>query len=117
MLRLILTLAVDVAIAYLLVNFTKRLLILVPSGLVLGAIVPFAVNLALHLIFPDLISSNEAVLGAAASILWNPLVCLGAMWVYRRQGTASETPVDGVAVEKREAERLQRERNAELWKQ
>ena len=117
MLRLFLIFAVDAAIAYLLVKTTKRLLILVPSALVLGAVVPFVVNLGFHLVLPHLISANAVVLGAAASILWSPLVCLWAVWAYRRQATASSPPVDSEAVEKQEAERLQRERNAELWKE
>ena len=61
MLRLFLIFTLNAVIAYFAVKTTKRLLILVPLGLVAGAVVPFVVTLALHLVRPNLISANEVV--------------------------------------------------------
>ena len=86
-----LSLILDLVGAYLLVKWLRRLIVIVPLAIVLGIVNSFVANIAMHFLFPESVSENEAVFRAAAGVLWHPLVCLACVWWFRRESKKTAT--------------------------
>lgn len=83
-------LALDFLGAYILSKKISSWLALVPLAIVVGVGSALLSNYAMHLMFPDRFSEMESVTRAISSIIWHPLICIGAIWFFRRHQSQAE---------------------------
>lgn len=78
-------LILDTLCSYFLSNKLRQWLYLIPLAFIVGVMISFSSNIAMHYIQPETFSKHDAVLRAFSGSLWHPLYCLACMWWFRRK--------------------------------
>jgi hypothetical protein len=78
--------ALDLIGAYFLSRKVSSWIALIPLAIIVGMASALLSNYAMHLMFPDTFSALEAATRTVSSIIWHPLICIGAIWAFRKLG-------------------------------
>ena len=78
-----LTILLDIAMAYVLAKFLKTLWAQVPLAILSGVVATIVVNAISHFLFT--VPAGQAAANAVVGALWHPIITLVALWFFRRR--------------------------------
>jgi hypothetical protein len=82
-----LSLVIDIAAAFALAKYIKKLWVQIPLAIAVGLGSPIVSNFLLHLAMPNEVTAGEAAVRMIGGLIWHPLIALVALYFFRRQIT------------------------------